>query len=408
MAVHPDDASRRAPLVVAHAISRLSVSGGVQIAVRGLARSIDRDDIELHLVSTRPPYERDHLEELPAAFHGLGFISGRTGPLDRLRLMVGVDREIRRVGAEVVHLHSGTAWLGLWSRLRPTGGRRRRPAFVIEIHDAPGSGHRSDGSHRFEGWCVRRLGMTALCHSTQVAEAVAASYRPRPELIRTFALGVDTDLFAPVAPEVASAWRADRGIAPGDVVAVAVGRGAQSKRFDLAIDAVARARELGAPIHLLVIGPGDRLDLAGHAASRGIAEHVEVMESLPRDELAVAIASCDVACSTSEYESFGLTIIEAMACGLPVLAMAVGGVTDLVDEGESGHLPPFGDVERFATLLVELAGDEPRRRRAGAAGRRLAVERFGMVANARHTAALYRDLAATRPGAAQERRARRR
>lgn len=376
------------PVVVAHVIPRLSVAGGIQIAVRGLARAVDPSVVELHVISCRPELERDRLDEVPAAFHPLDHTRAGHRLRDRLRLLVGVARLVRSTGADVVHLHSGSAWLGLLARLTS-----RRAAFVLEIHDAPGSGHRGEGSHRFEGWMVRRLGMVALCHSAQVVDAVTASYRPPPGGVRMFPLGVDTDLFRPLSETDRERWRERHGVGPGTLLAVAVGRGAPSKRFDLAIDAVAAARRAGSDVELLVIGPGERLDLAGHARDRGVGDHVRVVGGMPRSDLAAAIGAADVLVSTSEYESFGLTVIEGMATARPVVAVGVGGVLDLVTEGVTGHLAAPGDVATVADRLVALADDPAQRERLGRAGRELAVARFGMTTVARHFADLYVELA---------------
>ena len=61
--------------------------------------------------------------------------------------------------------------------------------------------------------------------------------------------------------------------------------------------------------------------------------------------------------STSEYEGFGLTLVEAMACGVPVVAMAVGGVTDIVEDGVTGFLVPDGDLEAMLNAITRLTGN---------------------------------------------------
>jgi glycosyltransferase involved in cell wall biosynthesis len=100
--------------------------------------------------------------------------------------------------------------------------------------------------------------------------------------------------------------------------------------------------------------------------------------------------------STSEYEGFGLTIAEGMACGLAVVAMSVGGIPDLVVDGETGFLVPSGDVDAFAERLSELDADRPRLRALGRGGRARAVELFSLDALAENFTRLYEELAGRR------------
>jgi glycogen synthase len=108
----------------------------------------------------------------------------------------------------------------------------------------------------------------------------------------------------------------------------------------------------------------------------------------------------------SVYEPFGIINLEAMACETAVVASAVGGIPEVVVEGETGRLVPFepagggsfepADPETFerdfAARINELMADEPRRRAMGVAGRRRAVERFGWASIARQTVDLYESL----------------
>jgi starch synthase len=113
-----------------------------------------------------------------------------------------------------------------------------------------------------------------------------------------------------------------------------------------------------------------------------------------------------VFCCPSVYEPFGIINLEAMACETAVVASAVGGIPEVVVDGETGLLVPFGaagggsfepgDPERFerdlAGAINALMADPARRARMGRAGRRRAVERFGWDAIARQTVELYESL----------------
>lgn len=385
---HQGPAVPGTPLVVLHTLGRLSPGGGVQVVVRGLAGGLDPSEIDLHVVTSRPWKEVDLLDDLALTLHPLDFTGARIGVRERVRLMAGTARWARRVRADVIQVHSGIAWLGLLARFTSP-----RAAFVLEVHDAPGSGRHGARTDRFEGWIVRRLGATAVCHSRQVEDAIGELWRTRPASVRRFALGVDTDMYVPVDHAVRDAWRREHGVDPDATVLVGIGRGAPSKRFDLAIDVAAAARSRGADVELMVIGPGEMPNLRERAEHHGISEHVHLLDSRYDNDLAVAIASADILVSTSEYEGFGLTLVEGMACGLPVVAMSVGGVVDLVVDGLTGHLVTSGDVDEHAERIVELAADPARAAEMGAAGRERAEELFSIRAVARNFTTLYQELA---------------
>src|SRR5262249_15835397 len=90
------------------------------------------------------------------------------------------------------------------------------------------------------------------------------------------------------------------------------------------------------------------------------------------DYLSVA----DLLLMPSQTESFGLAALEAMACEVPVIATRVGGLPEVVREGETGYLVELGDIEAMAECAIEVLSDAPRQRQMGAHVRAWAVEQF--------------------------------
>lgn len=362
------------------------------MVVRRLAASIDPSQVDLHVVTMRPPW--DDLSSVPATIHHVGFAGSRYRLSDRISIMWKMARWVRRLRPDVVQVHSGMAWLGGLSRVIAP-----RTPFVLEVHDAPGSGRHGAWTDRVEGWCIRWFGMTAVCHSSQVADDTAAATGVDRQLIHRFPLGIDTDRFSPVAPDERLAWRARNGLDPIATIAIAVGRPAPSKRFDLAVDTVLAARGAGADLELVITG-GSR----GDEALTSKVEDLDASDVIhlwgarfeSEEDLVRAIASCDILCSTSEYEGFGLTLVEGMACGLPVVATAVGGVTDIVVDGVTGYLVDPGDIDPFTERLQHLADSAELRSKMGAAARERAESRFSLDLMAASFTGLYRELAATR------------
>jgi hypothetical protein len=103
-------------------------------------------------------------------------------------------------------------------------------------------------------------------------------------------------------------------------------------------------------------------------------------------------AECDLVVMPSRYESFGLVLLEAMMCGLPVVAARVGGMKEVVVDGETGFLPPPGDVDAFAEAVVLLGSDARLRKRFGENGRRRFEERFTARTMAERSVEMYRRL----------------
>jgi glycosyltransferase involved in cell wall biosynthesis len=216
----------------------------------------------------------------------------------------------------------------------------------------------------------------AVAHSSSVAQAVEQRWKPPAGRLVTFPLAVDTERFRPREHGHRREWRQRHQIPEEAVLVVSVGRFVPSKRFESLVEALAGSRT---PANLLLIGGGP-LEPAMRASIRALDLDGRVWMPGPLydAELADALGAADILCSPSEYEGFGLTLIEGMACGLPVVARAVGGVTDVVEDGVTGHLLASSAPDVWASAIDRLAHDADERRRLGAAGRARAVADFSL------------------------------
>jgi glycosyltransferase involved in cell wall biosynthesis len=125
----------------------------------------------------------------------------------------------------------------------------------------------------------------------------------------------------------------------------------------------------------------------------GVHEHVRFVERT--DAIHDYFRACDIYAAPSRREGLSNALLEAVASGVPVVAARLDGVTtDAVTDGETGFLVPVDDPESFAERLARLLGDEPLRRRLGAAARRLAEKRFDIETVAAAYQGLYRELLA--------------
>ena len=159
----------------------------------------------------------------------------------------------------------------------------------------------------------------------------------------------------------------------GPPLVVAVGRLAEPKDALTLVRALAAVR--GRPFSALLIGDGpDRPSVEAEVRRLGLQDAVALAGT--RDDVPALLAQADVFALSSRSEGAPLSILEAMAAGLPVVSSRVGGVPELVVEGETGLLVPPGDPAAMAAALGRLLADAGLRRRLGAAGRERAQRCF--------------------------------
>ena len=161
------------------------------------------------------------------------------------------------------------------------------------------------------------------------------------------------------------------------------------KRIDLLLETVARVRPREA-FKLLILAGEPFAPFVEHVRRLGLADRVIIREKVNDIEDYLQIA--DVGLFTSETESFCLSILEAMCFGCPSVSTRVGGIPELVEDGESGLLVPSGDVGALAGALEALIYDETRRRALGRAAQARARERFAAGIIVPRYEALYRRL----------------
>jgi glycosyltransferase involved in cell wall biosynthesis len=202
--------------------------------------------------------------------------------------------------------------------------------------------------------------------------------------------GVDTGVFTPRGP-----------VAPrtGRPRLLVLGRLVERKGQD---DAV-RALRAVPDAELVVVGgpPRESLDgdpevrrLRAIAAQAGVADRLCFTGAVARADVPAWIRSADVVLAVPWYEPFGITPLEAMACGRPVVATAVGGLVDTVADGVTGDLVPPRDPERLGEVLAALLADDERRSAYGAAGVKRVRARYRWSRVVADTEAVYRQVRA--------------
>ncbi|HTX62460.1 MAG TPA: glycosyltransferase [Acidimicrobiales bacterium] len=198
------------------------------------------------------------------------------------------------------------------------------------------------------------------------ADQIVQLYGADPARIFVVAPGVDRAFFAPgFRPQARRAL----GLPADGTVLLTVGRIQPLKGIDVAVRALATlcadgGDAPGAPYRLVVVGgPSgphggeEHARLLRLARALGVEGHLTLVSPQPHELLSTYYRAADVCLVPSRSESFGLVALEAAACGTPVVASAVGGLTTLVDDGRTGFLVEPSDAEAFARCVRRIAAD---------------------------------------------------
>ena len=194
--------------------------------------------------------------------------------------------------------------------------------------------------------------------------------RSRIEIIHN---GVDLEVLSPLPPEERFP----------EATLLFLGRLKRYKRVDLLLEAVAALVRRGISCRLLVAGRGDdQPRLEALRKSLNISEHVDFLGFISDAEKRDLLQKSWIHLFTSANEGWGISNLEAAACGTPTIASDVPGLRDSVVDGQTGFLVPHGDVETLSRRIEDLLGDDEKRKRLGVGARSFA-EGFGWDASAR-------------------------
>lgn len=324
----------------------------------------------------------------------------------------GLSRDWERRPPDLVHGHF---WM---SGLAVLAAARRMPAArahlpVVQTFHALGSVKRrhqgsADTSPVARQWLESFVGQGAdriIATCSDEAFELKAMGIPL-EKISIAPCGVDLELFPGSGP-AESRSRTHR--------ILSVGRLVPRKGVDVVIRALPLLREAGYhDVELLIVGGGgdatateadeEARRLLAIAAELGVRRHVTFRGQVPREAMPGIFRSADAVVCTPWYEPFGIVPLEAMACGIPVVAAAVGGLRDTVVDHRTGlHVPPQ-DPHATARALAQLLADQGLRQELGRAGQQRARARYSWDRVAAETEKAYlqtltRHAASSRPGA---------
>lgn len=329
-------------------------------------------------------YWRQHLTEIGVETFYLGLrLYGQLIPALSLR------RTISRVRPDIVHAHMPPA--ELYTRLALIG-RPQVPLIISKHNDK--SFLRNSSGKEFEQWCAGRASRII-----GISGAVTRFFDNRwPRSIAgnltTIQYGLDANPYKAVTDREVATLRGAWGVSAGEVVVGTVARLNCQKALDIMIRGFGLARQQSkTPLRLVIIGRGElEADLKELAASLGLNDHV-VFGGF-RTDIPAVMRSFDVFALTSDFEGFGLVLLEAMSASRPVLATAVSAIPEVVADGETGVLVPPQSPGSFAKALVELL-DPTRRRILGEAGLQRVETQFLLATMVDTTLRVYEETLAT-------------
>jgi glycosyltransferase involved in cell wall biosynthesis len=376
-------------------IARLNV-GGPSIQAITLTRRLEARGYGTRLVRGREGAREGSMDYLASELGVLTtLVPMRRDPgladLAALRSLVSI---LRRDRPEIVHTHAAKAGaLGRVAALIACG--RSRPVLVHTFHGHSLTGYFSGRTAAFyrliERWLARRT--DAL---------VAVSAEVRDELVRLGVAGPERFVIVPVGFDLArflddsdrrrrrEALRAQWGIAADAEVVALVARLVPVKRVDRFL-AVAHRLADRPGARFVVVGDGDLRDrLAGSDEARSLGERL-VWAGFRRDMADVLFAS-DLVMLTSDHEGTPVSLIEAQAAAVPVVATDVGGTRSAVRDGETGVLATADDVRGLAAAAAALLDDRELAARMAAAGRRHAAAHYTLERLVEDHDRLYRAL----------------
>jgi glycosyltransferase involved in cell wall biosynthesis len=197
--------------------------------------------------------------------------------------------------------------------------------------------------------------------------------------------GVDVDTFTPEGSNV----RQDYGLA-GKKVVLSVTRLVPIKNIPMMLDAIARLRAHRPDVVLVLVGEGPQQPvLETRARELRLGDAVRFIGYVPQQKTAAWYRSADVFALSSDFDNSPNVVLEAMACGLPIVATDVGGLREYVTPPANGLLTPKGDADLFAAALREFLDDDDRARATGRFNRREAVSRFSWAVSAARMREVY-------------------
>jgi glycosyltransferase involved in cell wall biosynthesis len=357
--------------------------GGPAVIVAELMRGLDPSKFEQVLITGYcDETEADYLDEVATDIKAtrIAGLGRSVSPISDVKAFVGLVATIRKFNPDVIHTH--TAKAGVLGRLASIIAGRS----ATRIHTF--HGHLLHGY--FSGWKVKLVIAIEKFLAGKTDHLIAIGNEVKNDLLE---VGVGKasqySVFFPGLPEPKAldkpSLRKELELDPAAIYCTFVGRLTRIKRPDRLLDIASQMVQRGVAVNFLVAGEGELFEECKERARR---------ESLPvtflgwRKDIDNLFAASDIAILTSDNEGIPLTLIQAAQAGLPIIAPAVGSISDIVENDVTGFLiaPQAGAM---ASALSALVTDSDLRNRLGTAGKARAHEYFSLERMLRDHTGIY-------------------
>ncbi|MFC2001653.1 glycosyltransferase [Chloroflexota bacterium] len=321
---------------------------------------------EVHIISTRPP-------ALPGVnVHRIGCTGFKL--LSDMVSLFQCKRLLKRIKPDLVHAHfiTGYGFLGALMSYHP---------FIVSVW---GSDVLIDPKNS-------KLTEYALRYTLKKADAITCTspylykatlpYAPQHSIIKIIPFGIDLGVFKlPSKPP-------NR---PGKTIGT-LKRLDPVYGIDYLIRSIPHIRQKHKDVRILIAGYGNQKPYQQAAQEIGVEKNVEFIGTVPHAAVTEYLSRLDIFVMPSLSEAFGVSALEAQALGIPVVATNIGGIPEIVKDGESGLLVEPQNPKAIADAIIRLLDDEALRKRMGARGRKLVEEKYDWNENAKEMEALYSE-----------------
>jgi len=299
---------------------------------------------------------------------------------------------IRREKVDLLHLHNspGVFWGTLGQIMSASG------VPIVHTEHNPYMPGDLPAPYRWLYPAFMKRASRVICVSERVRQSFAESFPALASAFVEIPNGIRLQDYD--APHIRAECRAQFKLLPGVKLIGTVGRLAPVKNHKLLIEALFLVRQTIGDVHLAIIGEGEMRDsLAAYAADLGVSEYVSLVKETRKIDY--FYGAIDIFCLSSDSEGMPLTLLEALAAGVPVISTDVGGISEIIEDGKTGYLVPKGSAKYLATRIVELLQNPAKAAELASNGRAMVHERFPADKMIRATEAIYEEvLAKSAPG----------
>ncbi len=302
-----------------------------------------------------------------------------------LTALSGIARLIDREKVDLLHLHNAPG--AFWGTLASLCARRRAP--IVRTEHRPWLPRELPGLYRSFHRTLAGRAARIVCVSDYVRASHAASFPGLAGRMITIPNGVRLDAFRdlPDPREARSRFK----LPPDTPIVGTIGRLVPVKNHRLLIDAFARVHAERSDAHLAILGDGPLGgQLATHAADLRLSNDISFVKSSPSAE--IFLRCLDVFALSSVSEGMPLTLLEAMAAGVPVAATGVGGISEVIENGTDGYLVPPSSPDLLARVISSLLTHPDEASEMGRRGRAKVERYYGAERTVRETERIYSEL----------------